>query len=125
MRDQFPPEVDAGPDAQIKISTSHKLENFSFSPNEANLTYQWSPTLFLDRSDIQEPSFTPLEAGEYEFMLTVTDEFGNTGEDKVRIEVVRSFPPVAVTTESVEVDFRALSTDVVAINLNGWIFQYR
>ena len=119
VRDQFPPEVDAGPDAQIKISTAHKLENFSFSPNEASLTYKWSPALFLDNTSIQEPTFTPQEDGEYEFTLTVTDEFGNSGEDKVRIEVVRSFPPIAVTTESVEVDFRALSTDVVAINLDG------
>ena len=119
VKAQFPPMVDAGPSTQMKVGESLQLENFTFSPNEAALTFAWEPESFLTDATVQEPTFTPTVPGVYDLTLNVTDEFGGAGSDTVRIEVLESYAPITVTSESIVLDFREIAEDSVTVVLEG------
>ena len=51
--------------------------------------YQWSPPLFLDNPALPTPTSTP--ANSITYRLTVTDSFGCSATDTIRVEVAHGF----------------------------------
>ncbi|MBC8094824.1 MAG: right-handed parallel beta-helix repeat-containing protein, partial [Akkermansiaceae bacterium] len=77
----------------LVLDGSHSLD-----PEGAPLEYQWQqiagPLVALSDSTSPRPSFRPVEAGKYEFELTVQDEFSTSPPERVRF-YLGQVPPVA------------------------------
>ena len=119
----FNPVVDAGLDSIIQVGEAYTLANATYHPNGLNLKYTWTPNLYLSSSSTKEPIFTPTETGTYTFTLNAEEaEVGGSsgnGTDTVTIEVVESFAPTAVTSESQLVDFREIAENSISLVLDG------
>ncbi len=77
------PQVDAGADTTISRGGSVQLE----ATGGAN--YQWQPLAGLSDSDIANPVARPFETTDY--TVTVTDTFGCTNRDTVRVALAEDF----------------------------------
>lgn len=66
-----------GPETTIYLGYGPQTVTLSSSATGGSaFTYSWSPSNGLDCSDCAAPVFTPDTEGNYEFTLTVTNEFG-------------------------------------------------
>lgn len=82
--------ADAGEDQVIGVCSDPIALNASNSRGE-NITYRWTPSLYLDNPADPTPIFTPGETTTY--ILTVTDDDGITSVDSVTVKVLP--PPMA------------------------------
>ena len=89
------PAADAGPDQQVAVGTLVTLDgSASTDPEGDELTFHWSlgrtPGFVVKLSDstLVQPTFTPLEIGEYVFGLTVSDSVSASIQDVVTILVL-------------------------------------
>lgn len=100
-----PPDVNAGADQTIMLPTNTVTLNGTGSdPDGGVVTYQWTQesgptTATLVGADTASLTANDLEAGEYVFRLTVTDDETETAFDEATIAVVPetggNMPPVA------------------------------
>lgn len=104
-------EADAGPDQTVECD-SHEgtlvvLEGGALRTGAAAVSFKWSaPATVSIADDASASTLALFPEGITEATLTVTDEYGNSAVDTIRITVVDTIPPeVACTT-----DLAALST---------------
>lgn len=89
------PNVDAGENQTVPISSTVNLTGTATSNNETIVTYSWvqisGETVSLSSADSANVSFTvPNSVGQIEFSLTVVDSLGAEAQDRVVIDVVSS-----------------------------------
>ncbi|MDF2177435.1 choice-of-anchor B family protein [Aliiglaciecola sp. CAU 1673] len=94
-----PPTVDAGTDQQVNTRAAVSLSGSATDPDDESLTYLWQQTggssVSLTNSQTSSASFTaPTQDATLTFSLIVTDSFGASGTDEVKITVVA---PATVT----------------------------
>lgn len=92
------PVANAGEDRQFNARQSASLTGSAQDQEGGELTYQWTQVSGtnapLSRANEATVSFTaPPLAGELEFSLTVTDEFGSAHSDNVIVTVVAAAQP--------------------------------
>ncbi|MBT3785941.1 hypothetical protein HOF92_13285, partial [bacterium] len=124
---KFSPVVDAGAETIVEVGEEYTLTHSTYHPNGANLSYSWSPDVYLSSASDREPVFTPEEPGTYVFTLNVeesspqvdTEIAVDNGSDTVTIVVVERYAPVAVLPESAVIDFREIAEDTVTVELDG------
>ncbi|MBX2876798.1 MAG: gliding motility-associated C-terminal domain-containing protein [Saprospiraceae bacterium] len=80
-------EVDLGEDISLALGESTVLSAVS---NYQNLQYQWSPADVLDCETCSRPNLLPLE--DQVIVLEVTNEFGCTATDSIRVVVSKDYP---------------------------------
>jgi len=88
-----PPIADAGVDQTVITTSMVTLDGSgSLDPEGSNLTYQWiqldGPAITLNGADTVNPSFTPMQRGEYIFKLTVFDDGNASDSDEISVFVV-------------------------------------
>lgn len=76
------PTVEASDDMSILVTTEVQLEAISPDPN---VTYVWSPSIWIDCPDCQNTAATPLDTVFY--IVTATNEYGCSDTAGVLIEV--------------------------------------
>ncbi len=81
------PEIDAGQDTTISRGSSVQLQA------TGGVSYQWSPIVGLDNSNVPNPIARPLENTIY--TVTVTDENGCQNTDEVMVTIREDFQIVA------------------------------
>lgn len=129
----------AGNDTVIILPSVKTILNgqASFDPNDVITRYEWvlaegpvSPRLHFKKPDFPVSEVSGLEPGNYIFRLKVTDQFGVTRSDDIKVHVklppyginaspfVDAGPPMKVNTNECEVYIKARDFD-------GSIQQYR
>ena len=93
-----PPVADAGPDGATTVEMAVQLDGRrSSDPNGDPLTFQWmqkeGPSVELTSGSTQVATFTPVEPGEYVFLLVVDDGQVNSEPDEVAVTVEEGVPP--------------------------------
>ena len=86
-----PPEANAGPDKSVAVGTLVELDGGASSDPDGNsLSYAWTqtagPAVTLTNANQRVASFTASTAGDYDFLLTVSDG-ASTDDDACRISV--------------------------------------
>lgn len=99
------PSANAGADAQYNVRQSVALDGTAQDSEGSTLTYAWSQvsgsSVTLAGADTLNASFVaPSSAGDLEFSLTVTDEFGAATSDNITVTVVATTTPTAPTNGS-------------------------
>jgi hypothetical protein len=95
-----PPEVNAGPDQSILEGGEVTLSGSAITAEGLTVTYHWSLLKSTSREvtipspDSSTTTFTVKESGVYTFLLTVTDNLGNSSSDKVTVTVDNVEPVV-------------------------------
>ncbi|KAF0204319.1 MAG: hypothetical protein FD170_224, partial [Bacteroidetes bacterium] len=106
-----PGNVNAGADASIGLCETHQLEGSA--TGAGTLSYAWTPATGLSNANIANPVFTPSASGNYNFILTVTNQTTACSvSDEVSIEVAEALSASAVITNN-----SCISTADGAINL--------
>ncbi len=96
-----PPSANAGPDIETYSGTPVTLDGSNSNDIDGDpLSYQWEQTkgtpVELSLASTATPSFiAPMEPGELEFSLVVSDGRRNSEADKITVTVVRPTPPTA------------------------------
>ena len=86
------PVADAGPDGAATVEMAVQLDGRrSSDPNGDPLTFQWvqkeGPSVELTSGSTQVATFTPVEPGEYVFILIVNDGQIDSAPDEIRVTV--------------------------------------
>jgi subtilisin family serine protease len=108
------PLAAAGPDQVVLPGASVTLDGSASADfNGTIASFAWTqiagPTVMLTGADTAHPSFTaPASSATLTFLLTVTDNDGNTGTDSVSVIVDR--PPVAVPNADLRVATNLVGT---------------
>ncbi|MGA1822905.1 MAG: PKD domain-containing protein [Thermoplasmatota archaeon] len=102
----LPPIADAGGDREILLGSVVTLDGSgSYDPDGQIITWEWRctshPSVALSDSNSSSPSFTPMEAGEYDFTLRVMDSSGSwSPTDFVTITVEEQHVNIAPTANA-------------------------
>lgn len=95
-----PPVADAGDDINGKVGKLITMSGAGSSDADGVIAaYVWAQmngtTVVLTGEDTATPTFTPTEAGQYGFSLTVTDDDGFQDLDDIVVDVAALVAPVA------------------------------
>lgn len=121
------PIVDAGDDQVIVLPANSVVLNGTGSdPDGGQVVYAWTqvsgPTASLSGEDTSSLSVSEMQAGVYEFMLTVTDDEGESDSDNVMVKVVPENGVLAVaeaTPKEGEVPLEVTFTGSNSISMEG------
>ncbi|UYN85822.1 MAG: alpha/beta fold hydrolase [Cyclobacteriaceae bacterium] len=91
-----PPYVNVGVDKKFLVSDGTLYLNSDFFDADGSITsIQWiqlqnppAPTLTLEQTDTRILKITNLQAGTFQFRLTVTDNLGATSSDDITVELL-------------------------------------
>ncbi|MFT4739258.1 MAG: gliding motility-associated-like protein [Marivirga sp.] len=115
------PTADAGADQTLQLPTnSINLAGSGSDPDGTIQTYAWEKVnggpATLTNSDKATVTISGLEAGVYEFRLTVTDDDGATDPDKMQLTVsaANQSPSVSVTKATINITLPTSSTTLSA-----------
>ena len=106
------PIADAGPDVTICQGDMVQLNG------SGAVNYQWTPSAGLNDPNIPNPIASPAITRNY--VLTVTDDFGCTDTDTVRVEVIITTPPTAMTPVDICQDFVSPRLMATGTNINWY-----
>jgi gliding motility-associated-like protein len=90
------PVANAGPDKETVLGLPVTLNG---NAGGDNISYNWTPSLYLDNTSLLQPAALPLAAGQYNYKLTVTSGSGcGSAEDDVTVLVYKGiYIPTAFT----------------------------
>jgi gliding motility-associated-like protein len=90
------PVANAGPDKETVLGLPVTLDG---NAGGDNISYNWTPSLYLDNSSLLQPVVLPLAAGQYNYKLNVTSGSGcGSAEDDVTVIVYKGiYIPTAFT----------------------------
>ncbi|MFN8445649.1 MAG: Ig-like domain-containing protein [Caldilineaceae bacterium] len=115
--EKFEPSANAGPDQRIVASNTVILNGsatFDLNNEYSTLSFAWSqktgPTVTLTDATSDHPSFVPNQVGDYSFVLTVSDNEGNSSTDAITITVI-SAADNALQISSSDLTFNAKQGD--------------
>ena len=115
---QVAPVANAGADQTVALPVTVTLDGSGSSDADGSVVaFAWTQTagapVTLSSASTTSPSFAPTAPGTYDFLLTVTDNDGNTASDGVRIVVLA--PPTAAAGS----DVSALTGATVTLDGSG------
>ena len=118
----------------ILINQTNTL-NASATGGTENYTYSWSPATNLNDATAQNPLFTPTEAGDFTYTVTVSDGnetastsltftvIDNTGVEEIEGGKVSVYPNPASSTLNINVANGFTSLNVKFVNIHGQIVK--
>ncbi|UII25518.1 PKD domain-containing protein [Fulvivirga maritima] len=119
----IPPTANAGPNREITLPQNTISINGSGSDSDGEIvSYEWNQESGPNTADISDPNaeditLDNLIEGTYSFILTVTDDDGDTGSDAVTVTV---FPTPANSPPSANAgNNRTITLPTSSITING------